>query len=149
MSKAKKPEWYGKVEQLLEDYEAIQSQIEYLEAGMLPSQSKSVVSMEGGQGTPESSETERYGIKRAESPERERIKQLEREAKAVSRALENLTREESQLYYLRYRRQKKDSDVYSEMCLSETSYYRMKYSMCFKIAKFLGLVEVGRKTGEN
>ena len=142
MSKAKKPGWYQKVEQLLEDYEAIQSQIEYLEAGMLPSQSKSVVSMEGGQGTPESSETERYGIKRADSPDRERIKQLEREAKAVSRALENLTHEESQLYYLRYRCRKNDCDVWYKMGLSERTYYRIKHGMCLRIAKFLGMVEI-------
>jgi len=103
----KKQKYFQQVEKMLYDYKYLDQAIANLEAeleAIMPQTSTSLIKV--GQGSTrtlfDTSQTERWGIKRAESRLREKLLEKRRHKKAIKEIREQLTDEENTFIWLRY-----------------------------------------------
>ncbi len=146
---------FRKVEKLLYDYKYLNQAIANLEAELetiMPQATSSVVRLgRGGTKTSsDTSQTERWGIKRAESPRAVRLQSLlqekRRQKAAIKGAREQLTDEERTFIWSRYDLEKTHDEVMEalESCghpYSRRQYFYMRKQIINKIARYLGLLE--------
>lgn len=152
---AKKQKYFRQVEKMLYDYKYLDQAIANLEAeleAILPQTSTSLIKV--GQGSTrtlfDTSQTERYGIKRAESKRAVQLRTLLREKRrqkaAIKVAREQLTDEENAFIWLRYDLEKTHDEVMEALesrgqpC-SRRQYFYMRKRIINKIARYLGLLE--------
>ena len=137
--------YYRQVEDLLYDYKYLDQAIATLEAeleAIMPQTSTSVVKLgQGSTKTPfDTSPTERYGIKRADSRLRARLLEKRRHKKAIKAAREQLTDEENTFIWLRYDHEKAHEEIWEALHMSRAQYFRFRKDTIDKIAKHLGIV---------
>ena len=139
---------FRKVEKLLYDYKYLNQAIANLEAELetiMPQATSSVVRLgRGGTKTSsDTSQTERWGIKRAESPRAVRLQSLlqekRRQKAAIKGAREQLTDEENTFVWLRYDKEKQHKEIWEAMHMEGRSYYRFRRRVIEKVAKCIGL----------
>ena len=146
-----KQKYFRQVEKLLYDYKYLDQVIANLEAeleAILPQTSTSLIKV--GQGSTrtlfDTSQTERWGIKRAESRLREKLLEKRRHKKAIKEIREQLTDEENTFIWLRYDLEKTHDEVMEALesrgqpC-SRRQYFYMRKRIINKIARYLGLLE--------
>ena len=145
-----KQKYFRQVEKLLYDYKYLDQAIANLEAeleAIMPQTSTSVIKVgQGSTKTPfDTSQTERYGIKRAESRLRARLLEKKRHKKAIKAAREQLTDEEHTFIWLRYDLEKTHDEIMQafedqgQPC-SRAQYFRFRKDVIGKIARYVGLV---------
>ena len=147
---AKQQKYFQQVEKMLYDYKYLDQAIANLEAeleAILPQTSTSVIKV--GQGSTrtlfDTSQTERYGIKRAESRLRARLLEKKRHKKAIKAAREQLSDEENTFVWLRYDKEKTHDEIMQafedqgQPC-SRAQYFRFRKDVIGKIARYVGLV---------
>ena len=137
--------YYRQVEDLLYDYKYLDQAIATLEAeleAIMPQTSTSVVKLgQGSTKTPfDTSPTERYGIKRADSRLRARLLEKRRHKKAIKAAREQLTDEENTFIWLRYDHEKAHEEIWEALHMSRAQYFRFRKDVIGKIARYMGLV---------
>lgn len=142
---AKKQKYFQIVEAMLYDYKYLDQAIANLEAeleSIMPQTSTSVVRLgQGSTKTPfDTSQTERWGIKRAESKLRARLLEKRRHKKAIKAAREQLTDEENTFIWLRYDHEKQHKEIWETLHMEERNYFRFRRRVINKIAKILGLL---------
>ena len=142
---AKKQKYFRQVERLLYDYKYLDQAIANLEAeleAIMPQTSTSVVKLgQGSTKTPfDTSQTERWGIKRAESKLRARLLEKKRHKKAIKAAREQLSDEENTFVWLRYDHEKQHKEIWETLHMEERSYFRFRRKVIKKMAKALGLL---------
>lgn len=147
----KRPSWFRKVEKLLYDYKYLDQVIANIEAeleAIMPQVSTSLIKVgQGSTKTPfDTSQTERYGIKRAESRLREKLLEKKRHRAAIKAAREQLTDEENTFVWLRYDHEKTHDEVMEALesrghPFSRRQYFYMRKQIINKIARYLGLLE--------
>jgi hypothetical protein len=159
-----RPKWFRKTERLLYDYKTFDSAIRVLEAEkealkqpapdyMMPQTSTSIVKMgQGSTKTPfDTSQTERWGIKRAELVERRRARinrkllDKKRWQEGIREARKLLNHEESQIIWLKYDLEKSHRETWlalqkAGLCMSEMTYYAKREKIVGKVAKCLGII---------
>ena len=145
-----KQKHFRQVERLLYDYKYLDQAIANLEAeleAILPQTSTSVIKVgQGSTKTPfDTSQTERWGIKRAESRLRARLLEKKRHRAAIKAAREQLTDEEHTFIWLRYDLEKTHDEVMEalESCghpYSRRQYFYMRKQIINKIARYLGFL---------
>lgn len=142
--------YYRQVEDLLYDYKYLDQAIATLEAeleAIMPQTSTSVVKLgQGSTKTPfDTSPTERYGIRRAESRLRVKLMEKRRHKEAIKGARERLTDEENTFVWLRYDKEKTHDEIMQafedqgQPC-SRAQYFRFRKDVIGKIARYMGLV---------
>ena len=146
-----KQKYFRQVEKLLYDYKYLDQAIANLEAeleAIMPQTSTSVVKLgQGSTKTPfDTSQTERWGIKRAESRLRARLLEKKRHRAAIKAAREQLTDEENTFVWLRYELEKTHDEVMEALesrgqPYSRRQYFYMRKRIINKIARYLGLLE--------
>ncbi len=141
---AKKQKYFQTVEAMLYDYKYLDQAIANLEAeleAILPQTSTSVIKVgQGSTKTPfDTSQTERWGIKRAESRLRARLLEKKRHRAAIKAAREQLTDEENTFVWLRYDKEKQHKEIWEAMHMEGRSYYRFRRRVIEKVAKCIGL----------
>ena len=100
---------------------------------------------QGSTKTPfDTSQTERYGIKRADSRLRARLLEKRRHKKAIKAAREQLTDEENYFLWLRYDKEKTHDEVIEALesrghPYSRAQYFRFRKDIIGKIARYMGL----------
>ncbi len=143
--------YYRQVEDLLYDYKYLDQAIATLEAeleAIMPQTSTSLVKLgQGSTKTPfDTSPTERYGIRRAESRLRVKLMEKRRHKEAIKGAREQLTDEENTFVWLRYDKEKTHDEIMQafedqgQPC-SRRSYFRMRRRVIDKVARYVGLLE--------
>lgn len=145
-----KQKYFRQVEKLLYDYKYLDQAIANLEAeleAIMPQTSTSLIKV--GQGSTrtlfDTSQTERYGIKRAESRLRARLLEKKRHKKAIKAAREQLSDEENTFVWLRYDKEKTHDEIMQafedqgQPC-SRAQYFRSRKEVIEKIARYMGLV---------
>jgi RinA family phage transcriptional activator len=142
---AKKQKYFQQVERLLYDYKYLDQAIANLEAeleAIMPQTSTSVVKLgQGSTKTPfDTSQTERWGIRRAESRLRARLLEKRRHKKAIKAVREQLTDEENTFIWLRYDHEKAHEEIWEALHMSRAQYFRFRKDTIDKIAKHLGIV---------
>ena len=147
---AKQQNYFRQVEKLLYDYKYLDQAIANLEAeleAIMPQTSTSVVKLgQGSTKTPfDTSQTERWGIKRADSRLRAKLLEKRRHKKAIKAAREQLSDEENTFVWLRYDHEKPHDEVMEALesrghPYSRRSYYRMRRDVINKIARYLGML---------
>jgi len=148
---AKKQKYFQIVEAMLYDYKYLDQAIANLEAeleAIMPQTSTSLIKVgQGSTKTPfDTSQTERWGIKRAESRLRARLLEKKRHRAAIKAAREQLTDEENTFVRLRYDLEKTHDEVMEALesrghpC-SRRQYFYMRKRIINKIARYLGLLE--------
>ena len=142
---AKQQNYFRQVEKLLYDYKYLDQAIANLTAeleAIMPQTSTSVVKLgQGSAKTPfDTSQTERWGIKRAESRLREKLLEKRRHKKAIKGAREQLTDEENTFVWLRYDKEKPHEEIWEAMHMSRAQYFRFRKDVIGKIARYVGLV---------
>ena len=147
---AKKQKYFQQVERLLYDYKYLDQAIANLEAeleAIMPQASTSVVRLgQGSTKTPfDTSQTERWGIKRADSRLRARLLEKKRHKKAIKAAREQLTDEENTFVWLRYDKEKTHDEVMEALekkghPYSRRSYFRMRRDVINEIARYMGIL---------
>lgn len=142
---AKKQKYFRQVEKMLYDYKYLDQAIANLEAeleAILPQTSTSLIKV--GQGSTrtlfDTSQTERWGIKRAESRLREKLLEKRRHKKAIKAVREQLTDEENTFVWLRYDHEKPHEEIWEALHMSRAQYFRFRKDTIDKIAKHLGVV---------
>ena len=140
-----KQKYFRQVERLLYDYKYLDQAIENLTAeleSIMPQTSTSVVRLgQGSTKTPfDTSQTERWGIKRAESKLRARLLEKRRHKKAIKAVREQLTDEENTFVWLRYDHEKPHKEIWEALHMEERNYFRFRRRVINKIAKSLGLL---------
>lgn len=145
-----KQKYFRQVERLLYDYKYLDQAIENLTAELetiMPQASTSVVKLgQGSTKTPfDTSQTERWGIKRAESKLRARLLKKRRHRKAIKAAREQLTDEENTFIWLKYDLEKTHRETRNALkqitvSMSESTYFRLRQKTLKKIAKFMGVI---------
>ena len=148
---AKKQKYFQIVEAMLYDYKYLDQAIENLTAeleSIMPQTSTSVVRLgQGSTKTPfDTSQTERWGIKRAESKLRARLLEKRRHKKAIKAAREQLTDEENTFIWLRYDKEKTHDEVMEALesrghPYSRRQYFYMRKQIINKIARYMGILE--------
>ncbi len=140
-----KQKYFRQVEKLLYDYKYLDQAITTLEAelaAIMPQTSTSVVKV--GQSTTktpfDTSQTERWGIKRAESRLREKLLEKRRHKKAIKGAREQLSDEENTFVWLRYDKEKPHKEIWEAMHMEGSSYYRFRRRVVERMAKYMGLL---------
>ena len=146
-----KQKYFRQVERLLYDYKYLDQAIENLTAeleSIMPQTSTSVVRLgQGSTKTPfDTSQTERWGIKRAESKLRARLLEKRRHKKAIKAAREQLTDEENTFIWLRYDKEKTHDEVMEALesrghPYSRRQYFYMRKQIINKIARYMGILE--------
>ena len=149
MTKRQQQRYFRQVEKMLYDYKYLDQAIATLEAeleAIMPQASTSVVKLgQGSTKTPfDTSQTERWGIKRADSRLRARLLEKRRHKKAIKAAREQLTDEENTFIWLRYDKEKAHDEVMEALekkghPYSRRSYYRMRRGVIAKIARYIGI----------
>lgn len=147
----KKQKYFQQVEKMLYDYKYLDQAIANLEAeleAIMPQTSTSLIKV--GQGSTrtlfDTSQTERYGIKRAESRLREKLLEKRRHKKAIKEIREQLTDEENTFIWLRYDKEKTHDEIMQVLedkgqpC-SRRQYFYMRKQIINKIARYMGLLE--------
>jgi len=147
---AKKQKYFQQVERLLYDYKYLDQAIANLEAeleAIMPQTSTSVVKLgQGSTKTPfDTSQTERWGIRRAESRLRARLLEKRRHKKAIKAVREQLTDEENTFVWLRYDKEKTHDEVMEALekkghPYSRRSYFRMRRDVINEIARYMGIL---------
>jgi DNA-directed RNA polymerase specialized sigma subunit len=145
-----KQKYFRQVEKLLYDYKYLDQAIANLEAeleAIMPQTSTSLIKV--GQGSTrtlfDTSQTERYGIKRAESRLRARLLEKRRHKAAIKGAREQLSDEENTFVWLRYDKEKTHDEIMQafedqgQPC-SRAQYFRSRKEVIEKIARYMGLV---------
>ena len=145
MTKRQRQRYYRQVENLLYDYKYLDQAIATLEAeleAIMPQTSTSLVKLgQGSTKTPfDTSPTERYGIRRAESRLRVRLMEKRRHKQAIKGAREQLTDEENTFVWLRYDHEKQHQEIWEALHMEERSYFRFRRKVIKKIAKGLGFL---------
>lgn len=147
-----KQKYFRHVEKLLYDYKYLDQAIANLEAeleAIMPQTTASVVKIGAAcaaKSPLDSSQTERWGIKRAESRLREKLLEKRRHKKAIKEIREQLTDEENTFIWLRYDLEKTHDEVMEALesrgqpC-SRRQYFYMRKRIINKIARYLGLLE--------
>ena len=148
---AKKQKYFQIVEAMLYDYKYLDQAIANLEAeleAIMPQTSTSVVKLgQGSTKTPfDTSQTERWGIKRADSRLRARLLEKRRHKKAIKAAREQLTDEENTFIWLRYDKEKTHDEVMEALesrghPYSRRQYFYMRKQIINKIARYMGILE--------
>jgi len=105
-----------------------------------------VVKLGGGDSSRERSQTERWGIRRAQRARRleRKLLELKRYREAVRGAREGLNHDEAQFVRLKYDLERSHGEARRSLeaagCyMSERTYYRFRETVIEKIAKHLGL----------
>ena len=142
---AKKQKYFQQVERLLYDYKYLDQAIANLEAeleAIMPQTSTSVVKLgQGSTKTPfDTSQTEHWGIKRADSKLRARLLEKRRHKKAIKAVREQLSDEENTFVWLRYDHEKPHQEIWDEMHMERRNYYRFRRRVIEKVAKMLGVL---------
>lgn len=142
---AKQQKYFRQVEAMLYDYKYLDQAIATLAAEMdaiMPQTSTSVVRLgQGSTKTPfDTSQTERYGIRRAESKLREKLLEKHRHKAAIKGAREQLTDEENTFIWMRYDHEKPHQEIWEALHMEERSYFRFRRKVIKKMAKALGLL---------
>lgn len=147
---AKKQKYFQIVEAMLYDYKYLDQAIANLEAeleAIMPQTSTSVVKLgQGSTKTPfDTSQTERYGIKRADSRLRARLLEKRRHRAAIKAAREQLSDEENTFVWLRYDKEKAHDEVMEALekkghPYSRRSYFRMRRDVINEIARYMGIL---------
>ncbi|UNC91683.1 hypothetical protein [Candidatus Contubernalis alkaliaceticus] len=134
------------IEKLLYEYKTYDTAIEQMEAElaeMYPSGPGSVLDLTNIQGHSDSSEPERWTIKRNESLRAKfllgRIQEKKRHRKAMARARETLSDEENNLIWLKYDLRKQNPEVWRTMNVSESTFYRLRKQVVTRVAEYCGL----------
>jgi DNA-directed RNA polymerase specialized sigma subunit len=148
---AKKQKYFQTVEAMLYDYKYLDQAIANLEAeleAIMPQTSTSVVKLgQGSTKTPfDTSQTERWGIKRADSRLRARLLEKRRHKKAIKAVREQLTDEENTFIWLRYDHEKTHDEVMEALesrghPYSRRQYFYMRKQIINKIARYMGILE--------
>ena len=148
---AKKQKYFQIVEAMLYDYKYLDQAIANLEAeleAIMPQTSTSVVKLgQGSTKTPfDTSQTERWGIKRADSRLRARLLEKRRHKKAIKAAREQLSDEENTFVWLRYDKEKTHDEVMEALekkghPYSRRQYFYMRKQIINKIARYIGILE--------
>lgn len=143
MTKRQRQRYYRQVETMLYDYKYLDQAIATLEAeleAIMPQTSTSVVKVgQGSTKTPfDTSPTERYGIRRAESRLRVKLLEKRRHKEAIKGARERLSDEENTFVWLRYDHEKPHQEIWEEMHMERRNYYRFRRRVIEKLAKMLG-----------
>ena len=142
---AKQQKYFRQVEKLLYDYKYLDQAIANLTAeleAIMPQTSTSVVKLgQGSAKTPfDTSQTERWGIKRAESRLRIKLQEKRRHKKAIKGAREQLTDDENMFVWLRYDKEKPHEEIWEAMHMSRAQYFRFRKDVIGKIARYMGLL---------
>ncbi len=147
---AKKQKYFQQVERLLYDYKYLDQAIANLEAeleAIMPQASTSVVKLgQGSTKTPfDTSQTERWGIKRANSRLRTKLLEKRRHRAAIKAAREQLSDEENIFIWLRYDKEKAHDEVMEALekkghPYSRRSYFRMRRDVINEIARYMGIL---------
>lgn len=142
---AKQQKYFRTVEAMLYDYKYLDQAIANLTAeleAIMPQTSTSVVKLgQGSTKTPfNTSQTERYGIRRAESRLREKLLEKRRHKKAIKAVREQLTDEENTFIWLRYDLERQHKEIWETIHMEERNYFRFRRRVINKIAKILGLL---------
>ena len=146
---AKQQNYFRQVEKLLYDYKYLDQAIANLEAeleAIMPQTTTSLIKIgQGGARNPfDTSQTEHWGIKRAESPRAVRLQTLLREKrrhkKAIKGAREQLSDEENTFVWLRYDKEMPHEEIWEAMHMSRAQYFRFRKDVIGKIARYVGLV---------
>lgn len=141
-----KQKYFRHVEKLLYDYKYLDQAIANLEAeleAIMPQTTASVVKIGAAcaaKSPLDSSQTERWGIKRAESRLREKLLEKRRHKKAIKAVREQLTDEENTFIWLRYDHEKAHEEIWEALHMSRAQYFRFRKDTIDKIAKHLGIV---------
>ena len=141
----KQQNYFRQVEKLLYDYKYLDQAIANLTAeleAIMPQTSTSVVKLgQGSAKTPfDTSQTERWGIKRAESRLRIKLQEKRRHKKAIKGAREQLTDDENMFVWLRYDKEKPHEEIWEAMHMSRAQYFRFRKDVIGKIARYMGLL---------
>lgn len=147
---AKQQKYFRQVEAMLYDYKYLDQAIATLTAeleAIMPQTSTSVVRLgQGSTKTPfDTSQTERYGIRRAESRLRVKLLEKRRHKAAIKGAREQLTDEENTFVWLRYDKEKTHDEIMQAFedqgkpC-SRAQYFRFRKDVIVKVARYMGLV---------
>lgn len=149
MTKRQQQRYSRQVEKMLYDYKYLDQAIATLEAeleAIMPQTSTSVVKLgQGSTKTPfDTSQTERYGIRRAESRLREKLLEKRRHKTAIKGAREQLSDEENTFVWLRYDHEKTHDEVIEALesrghPYSRAQYFRFRKDIIGKIARYMGL----------
>lgn len=142
---AKRQKYFQAVEAMLYDYKYLDQAIANLEAeleAIMPQTSTSVVRLgQGSTKTPfDTSQTERWGIRRAESKLRVKLQEKRRHRSAIKAVREQLTDEENTFVWLRYDHEKPHKEIWEALHMEERNYFRFRRRVINKIAKILGLL---------
>lgn len=137
--------YFRQVEVMLYDYKYLDQAIATLEAeleAIMPQTSTSLVKVgQGSSKTPfDTSSTEQWGIKRAESQLRVKLLEKRRHKAAIKGAREQLTDEENTFVWLRYDHEKQHREIWEALHMEERSYFRFRRKVIKKIAKGLGFL---------
>ena len=144
---AKQQNYFRQVEKLLYDYKYLDQAIANLEAeleAIMPQTTTSLIKIgQGGARNPfDTSQTEHWGIKRAESPRAVRLQTLLREKrrhkKAIKGAREQLSDEENTFVWHRYDKEMPHEEIWEAMHMERRNYYRFRRRVIEKMAKMLG-----------
>ncbi len=143
---AKQQRYFRQVEKMLYDYKYLDQAIANLTAeleAIMPQVSSSIVRL--GQGNvakspSDTSQTEHWGIKRAESRLRAKLLEKRRHKKAIKGAREQLTDEENTFVWLRYDKEKQHKEIWEAMHMEGSSYYRFRRRVVERVAKYMGLL---------
>lgn len=157
----KKESWFRKTERMLYDYKTLDATIRVLEAeraslagpydeDFMPQTSTSVVKI--GQGSTrtlfDTSQTERWGIRRAEIALARidridrKLLELRRWRDGIREARQNLTEDERSFIWLRYDLEKPHFEVRAALrqkvvSMSESTYFRLRRGVLEKIYNFM------------
>ena len=161
---AKKQKWFQKTEKILYEYKTFDAAIRVLEAertrllgplseDIMPPLGTSVVKLgQGSTKTPfNTSQTERYGIKRAEISTRglgrveSKLLKLKRQRDSIREARQTLPEIEQQFVWLKYDLEKTHRETRNALkqitvSMSESTYFRLRQKTLKKIAKFMRVI---------
>ena len=145
MTKRQQQKYFRQVEKMLYDYKYLDQAIANLEMeleAIMPQTSTSVVKLgQGSTKTPfDTSQTERWGIRRAESRLRARLMEKRRHKKAIKAVKEQLSKEENAFVWLRYDHEKPHEEIWETLHMSRAQYFRFRKDTINEIAKHLGIV---------
>ena len=149
MSRGDKAGWYRKTEAVLYKHKFMEARIEVLEAeyeDMMPKATGSYVAFKGdGTSTPETSETEFFGIKRANSRVRRELIRLTTLNEALKAVRALLSEEERRLINNKYDQCKSDSYIWHCLGMSKRTFYYFKKDTVEKVAEGIGYKRIPGK----
>lgn len=144
-----KQKYFRQVERLLYDYKYLDQAISNLEAeleAIMPQTTASLIKIgQGSTKTPfDTSQTERWGIKRAESPRAVRLQAMlaekRRHKEAIFGVKEQLSEEENRFILLRYDKELPHEEIAEILHMESRNYYRYRKRIIEKVAKYMGLL---------